>query len=562
VLRRFAGLAGLAAVALAPFGVDAAMQAECEEPAAFAGPVQVFVVQYGFEPDPADWETNDRLQETARRLSYLIQRDVLANDSFGSLAVVLLHENRPGACRATEVQERLLGSGTLRPGQAMALIWGRIFREEDDVYIQSYLRFLRVDLQERGYAEERFTISLSEPAQRLQGGLPTQSVAFAPRKLRASDLDRIDAAWQEASLLHEAPRDDAPAQSLPPPEIPLAYFVHEARPDGWLRIELQFGERGWLKADPEVRHALRELLPELDYVEAVIGYLSYRQAADGRGFPTEPAPWMLQRIEDRFARFRDSPGEASTLALTLLGTLDAFATPDRTAAGLGLLRDALRQQPEDGTLRNLVAMAELRQCCAEGGTSPALQQIPQMLLAGLAVDPNNADLLANLQATYAWLAGQPAGSETESAALATGEVRVNANLRAAPSIDAPVVGLAEGGGQIRINGTDASGQWLRVDRGAEPDAFVAARLIQDLEPAGLQCGRDIPTEICQALRSDLQDAQEFSALSELFKRLEVAQSQRVQETSSRLALAGLTAAEVDTRLQEVQELRQALGELN
>ncbi|HEX6110680.1 MAG TPA: SH3 domain-containing protein, partial [Geminicoccaceae bacterium] len=191
-----------------------------------------------------------------------------------------------------------------------------------------------------------------------------------------------------------------------------------------------------------------------------------------------------------------------------------------------------------------------------------LQQIPQMLLAGLAVDPNNGDLLANLQGTYAWLAGQPAGSDVERPALATGEVRVNANLRAAPSIDAPVVGLAEGGGQIRINGTDATGQWLRVDRGAEPDAFVAARLIHDLEPFGLECGREISIEICRALRSDLQNAEDFAALSELFRTLEDAQRQRTQETSSRLAQAGLTAAEADTRLHEVQALRQALGELN
>ena len=222
---------------------------------------------------------------------------------------------------------------------------------------------------------------------------------------------------------------------------------------------------------------------------------------------------------------------------------------------------ALRQQPEDGRLRNLVAMAELRQCCASDGTGPALKQVPQMLLAGLAVDPNNAEVLTNLQTTYAWLAGQPGGDVSATGALATGVVRVNVNLRGGPSTDAVVVGLAQRGSRIKVAGIDASGSWLRVDRGAEPDAFVAARLVQNLEPAGLQCGRNIALEICAALRAGVQDGQE-SKLPELFRTLEGAQTGTGAAMPSRLAAAGLTATEVDARLAEVKQLRQALGQMN
>jgi Bacterial SH3 domain len=247
--------------------------------------------------------------------------------------------------------------------------------------------------------------------------------------------------------------------------------------------------------------------------------------------------------------------------LTLLGALQAFATPDQVPPGLEALRQALRQQPNDGKLRNLVAMAELKQCCAADGAGPALEQVPQMLLAGLAVDPNNTDLLANLETTYAWLSGQPAGELGEPVALATGVARVNANLRAGPNTDAPVVGLAQRGSRIRVTGIVASGQWLRVDRGAEPDAFVAARLVQDLEPAGLECGRDIAPEICAALRAGVEDGHE-SKLPELFRTLEGAQTGTGAAIPSRLAAAGLTAAEVDARLAEVNQLRHALGQMH
>jgi hypothetical protein len=540
---------------------DAGMLAACEEPAGFAGPVQVFVLQYGFEPSAGD--PDHRLVETARRLSYLIQLDVLANDSYGSIASILLQGEQSDSCRAEDVQERLLDAGALQRGQAVAIVWGRIYREDDDVLVQTYLRFLRVDPNGLRLADERFAVALEDPPVQLEGSLPTQSIAFTPRRLSAERLDGIDADWRGAARLYDRPDAGGSARELPPPEERFAYFVREMRQDGWLAIELSHGAgRGWLKADPEVSRSLRELLPELAFIEGVVGYLSYRQAADGRGFPTPPSRRMLERIAHGFSGSLEPPGEQSALALTLLGTLQAFETSDQTAAGVEALRGALRQQPEDGKLRNLLAMAELRQCCADGGISPALQRIPQMLLGGLAVDPNNGDLLANLQATYAWLASRPGGVEGESMALATGEVRVNANLRAAPSLDAPVLSVAKGGRQIRINGIDASGEWLRVDRGAEPDAFVAARLIQNLQPSGLQCGREVSTEVCQALRSGVQDTQGFAALPEVFRSLEQAQRQRVPETSSRLDLAGLTAAEVDTRLQEVQALRQALGELN
>jgi hypothetical protein len=557
VRRLFAPLLVAVLAAAAGRAAEAGMLAACEEPAGFAGPVQVFVLQYGFEPSAVD--ADPRLVETARRLSYLIQLDVLANDSYGSIASILLQEEQSGSCRAGEVQDRLLGSGALQPGQAVALVWGRIYREGDDVLVQSYLRFLRVDPDELRFADERFAVALSDPPVRLEGALPTQSIAFAPRRLSAERLDRIDADWRAAARLYDRPDASARARELPPPDERFAYFVREMTADGWLGVELSQGAgRGWLKADPEVRRSLRALLPELDFVEGVIGYLSYRQAVDGRGFPAPPAPWMLERIERRFAGFVEPRSEAPALGFTLLGALQAFEAPDRATAGLHALRAALRREPEDGRLRNLVAMAELRQCCAETGTDPALKRVPSMLLAGLAVDPNNADLLANLQTTYAWLAGKPAGS----AALATGLARVNANLRAAPGIDAPAIGLVQGGSRIKITGTDASGEWLRVDRGPAPDAFVAARLVRDLEPSGLECGRDIAIEICTTLRSGPQDRREFTALTELFATLEQARARDLQANSARLAAAGLTAAEVDARLAQIEELRHALGELN
>ena len=66
-----------------------------------------------------------------------MQLDVLANDSYGSIASILLQEERSDSCRAGVVQNRLLESGALQPGQAVAIVWGRVYREGDEVLVQT-----------------------------------------------------------------------------------------------------------------------------------------------------------------------------------------------------------------------------------------------------------------------------------------------------------------------------------------------------------------------------------------------------------------------------------------
>jgi hypothetical protein len=328
------------------------------------------------------------------------------------------------------------------------------------------------------------------------------------------------------------------------------------RPDGWLGIELQFGERGWLRADPEVRHALRELMPELDYVEAVIGYLSYRQAMDGRGFPVGPAPWMLRRMEERFAAFAtsdpDPASEPRVLAATLVGALRTFASPGDEASGIELLQRALEERPEDGALRNLVAMGQLVECCAGGraGSAASLKQAPTMLLAGLAVDPNNQDLLANLEATYAWLAAEPANPGQAGEVFARATVRVDANLRAAPTVDGARVGLATSGSSLKVIGMSPDGAWLRIDRGDAPDAYIAAYLVQDIRSvrgasASLECAGQGEAMRCSSRPEPVRGG-----------------PMGPRDSIDRLAEAGLSAEEVGARLQQVKQLRQALGQLD
>ena len=266
---------------------------------------------------------------------------------------------------------------------------------------------------------------------------------------------------------------------------------------------------------------------------------------------------MLERIAARFARFVEPPTDEAALASTLLGALQAFTTPtDR--GGPGAAPAALHQQPEDGKLRNLVAMAELRQCCADADAGPALKQVPQMLLAGLAVEPNNGDLLANLQTTYAWLAGQPAGARARRGSwrpawcgsmptcapdqagmpLRSGWRRVAAESGSPVPMQRPLAARRprRGAGRVRRG---ASRSWSRAFRAAMRQGYRDHTL------------RGAPFWSTGA--GPVSRARPFKRL----RRHSGSASRR----TPRLAAAGLSAAEVGARLAEIEDLRHALGEL-
>ena len=174
------------------------------------------VLQYGFEPSAAD--ADPRLVETARRLSYLMQLDVLANDSYGSIASILLQEERSDSCRAGRGTEPPAESGALHhPGQAVAIVWGRSIARATRSWSRHTCVFCastgRAALRRRAL-RRRSERSSAAP----RGSLPTQSIAFAPRRLSAERLDRIDADWRQAARPYDRPDASGSARELPPPE--------------------------------------------------------------------------------------------------------------------------------------------------------------------------------------------------------------------------------------------------------------------------------------------------------------------------------------------------------
>ena len=445
-------------------------------------------------------------------------------------------------------------------GRRSRSFWGRIYREHDEVLVQSYLRFLRVAPDELRFADERFAVDLSDPPAHLEGSLPTQSIAFAPRRLSAERLDRIDADWRPRRACMSGPTR---AQRPRTAAARGAFRLFRARDEGRRLARRRAVARG----GPGLAEG-RSRGPSIPARAAARARLRRRrdrlsELSPSRRWPRlsrPPAPWMLERIAARFARFIEPPTDEAALASTLLGALQAFTTPDRrrrawSCSGGAAPAAGGRQAAQPGRHGRAAPAAP----ATDAG--PALKQVPQMLLAGLAVEPNNGDLLANLQTTYAWLAGQPGG----------------ARARRGP-------GDRRGAGQCQpARRTKQGCPCGRVGGGRQPNQFHRYRRQRPLAARRPRRGagrvrRGASRSWSRAFRAGMRQgyrdhtlrgapfwstgADQFPALAQLFQTLAQAQRVGVEADAPRLAAAGLSAAEVGARLAEIEDLRHALGELN
>jgi hypothetical protein len=391
----------------------------CNDPFAFEAAVNLYVLQDA-EPrgDAVRFEEPPVRQPLPARLAWLVKLDALFHDSFGNLGVHYLWQtgyDKP--CTLDSVARQVLPK--LPQHGAVVFVDQRVYQESNQILLQTYVRFLRVDATHHA-AVETVSLGLGANQPAFSELLPAQVVTFPPRRLTTNDLETIEHAFAAGSLLYSEPRTGSTIRPLSlTSEQP--FLVTDVRSDGWMQVDTtKFGgnARGWLRADPAVGERLRSLLPELDFLEGVIGYLSYLQASDGVMLSRNAVPGIARRADGVFARFigRANGANDHGLATALTGTLRAAMALGDSARATAILTDfvaTVQQTLPDSRVRDLLGMTRLAACCRS--TSP--RDNPSRSAAGviglsgalndfqgaLAIDPNNTAALTNLGAIYAAL---------------------------------------------------------------------------------------------------------------------------------------------------------------
>ena len=415
---RAVSLATVALLACLAAGAEAGVQnIPCRRPFVFRNAaVNVVVLPY---ESPAEIT---RSADLGTHLAGLVQVEVLRSIAkFGSVGAVQM-VGTPSECEPDLVVSKLLGQvpgaqATIGRGQGLVVVWGRFFTRDGELFIQTYCRFLRAGVDE--------TLDLVAREQRLSGRLSAQAFACAPRRVTVEDLDNFERQFNRSTILRAEPRDEA--RGTPMRSDPFPYWISDTQGD-WMRITSSGGggQSGWIHlGGAREAWSLARWLPELLYVEGMVGYLRYRVATQVLTPPAAPAmprgparPQWIEAASRALADYEqaialptgteDAPALpwrtalAGAVQLQLRGIL-ALTKPDATSEdrerAATLFDRAAAAAPHDGNARNLAAMLRLANALgAQDG--PALERVTSDLLRALGADPGNRFLFANLRSAY------------------------------------------------------------------------------------------------------------------------------------------------------------------
>lgn len=450
-MRTFVAAALLrTALAVATFALTsvahAGMVQGCGDSHLFSGaPVNVVVLPYTYASDPSK-----QLSQPARQLTVLIQQDsLLEMVKYERIAIVNLMQDRTRPCDPDVIWNEVRSDLASRAGAGAVMVWGRLYEEDAQLFMQTYVRFSR----SQGAESIERTIDGPAGSATFRGALPSSTIVFPPRRVAAADLDAIRGEFAKASRVHSAPDDRSPVirvAELTPPEqqfVPFGYTVDEVRGD-WMRVSpIGPGKPGWVHARVDGAWPLRDRLPELYFIDALVGYLEFR-IATGSGRYALPAPpvrfaQQAQRSLANYARRVGDDGASATagpvaaLANALDGMLSYLAGDGRAAPAF---RRAATAQPYSGAWRNLQNVDRIDRWWKSPDRSSAARVRPMMdaLLDAIATEPENPQGIANLASFHRLVASSPEAVAAIGADEFARQRSVLAQLQPTATAPAPV----------------------------------------------------------------------------------------------------------------------------
>lgn len=392
---------------------------------------------------PYQAETRDgrppppELQLASRQIAALVHLEVLMGLlKYPSIGAKHLWAEPGEVCDVDVIIGRITragASGALRPGQGAVLVWGRLFEQAGEFYLQSYLRFVRqggAGSDGDGGAEQLW---FKNGPLALRAGLPTQAIAFAPRRISRAELAQVDRDFRQAMVLRPRPERGAAGRAIEfSPHQALAFWVSEARGE-WLKLQpQQGGPGGWVHVAGQpgepAAWSLQRWLPELAFIDAVSAFVRLRVDGLTAAQRTRTAALMEQGLS-RYERA--VPADLAPGAWGLASAMRGWQAWEqgRYEPALALFEQAQAQLPAYAGARQLAALARVS---ADPGALNAdtAARLSRELMAALALAPDNAQLLGNLERLYSFYEQQrPDWSPYEPEALRERQLIVRAAAR-------------------------------------------------------------------------------------------------------------------------------------
>lgn len=393
--------------------------ATCTEPHHFwnRGGVTILVLPY------ADYTTETSTQTeslTGLDLAGLIQTEILLaaqkywSAQYGSPTAVRLMGG-PQDCQVDKILGRLRSMERSRdfvalPDSALVFVSGRLFKEGKDFYVQSYATFRRFGDPDPG---EMLELPVGERT--LAAPLATQSVAFAPRYITEKDLNEIRSKFRSTITVHERPDESSPVRPLTASFAENADFYVTHREGKWIHIFYSGGE-GWIDAGITLGHTtLADRLPELKFLDGLVGYLSCRfDSVLEHAVAHEGPRYHLFTQHDAiaanaaFIEYEKTPAAASapeTVAVAdqlraLMLFLHGEQSRETFRAGLPLLEEAANVLASSSKARNMAAVVKAYLAFSDPAQRIAFKPLVNEVWTALALDPTDTTAVTNCWTLY------------------------------------------------------------------------------------------------------------------------------------------------------------------
>ena len=414
---------------------------DCRFPMVFPGAaVNVVVLPYRYAGG-----NNNSLTNMGNRLSLLVKLDVLFHIlGYGSVGAVQMEMPEDASkddpsCLPETVLPKLLGPSagpitSLPPKHGLVLVWGLLYEDGNDVFVQTYARFLRRDADELVTFQAGGSSFSAKPS--------SQSLAFTPQKLSQAELVQIENSYRNANFVRIAPDDKAPGDRLPDlvarcagsgcddSPVHAGFYVEEKKGE-WIRIQYMDPIKdqrkdGWIHASGGLSGIpLDAVLPELKFIEGCAGYLRHR-VADAEHAPAPAGSAMLAVSQlDEFRKANDTqPSDvANAVALQLAGIVEFLSGPvqlESLSRAANDFESARKMIPYDPNAITLAVGAQVVVEWKQKGRCDQTALKAQRLSAASALSSNQI-ALANLNSLYTLLLKSP-GSEVTVENLTRGEI--------------------------------------------------------------------------------------------------------------------------------------------
>ncbi len=391
----------------------AAAIAPCDEPFVYEkAAVNVIVLPYSYLPAPGQ-----HFPRTGEKLAALVQADTLYSIlKFNSIGVVQLY-GRPEDCTPKRVTGKLLSQGAFdwnKPAvsdvglntagrHGLILIWGSIYEEGENIFVQTFLSFRRRDEADPG---ENVYFKVGQGY--LVGGLSSQELSFPPRRITTQDLARIEDKFRSTAILRERADESSPKVMalVGTQTAPMQSWSVLETSGEWIHLEVRQGRHGapksgWLHARIDLGALpLNSILPELHYIEGLVGYFRYRILGGGPGIGSA----ARQAFEKYPLPSEDDPNPLPSAVLKqLLGFLDLLDS-HQDHQGMKQAREefyeAFRLAPFSAEAGNLELITRVALSFVPGGQPIGSRVFTEDMLRVSALDPANSELRRNLAALY------------------------------------------------------------------------------------------------------------------------------------------------------------------